>query len=87
MSTSTVNPIVVIRDNLPDYVLELIVERQRIEERLVTIDQQIAVAHRLADVIGIEVANSWAVRRNHDEDDERRESMAESARDSEYNET
>lgn len=86
MSSSTVNPIVVIKDNLPDYVLELVMERQRIEERLVVIDQQIATARKLADVVGVEVAHAWTLR-NHAEDDEQRESIAESMRDSEYNDT
>lgn len=59
--TGPVNPILVVKNNLPGYVAELLYERSKLSARIVEIDAQVETAHGLADVVGITFEETMAV--------------------------
>lgn len=53
--SSPVNPILVVKNNLPDYRDELIHERAKLQERINAIDTDVATLGRLEQALGIPV--------------------------------
>jgi len=49
--TTPINPILVVRDNLPEYRDELIHERATLQQRVLKIDEDVALLDRLAQAI------------------------------------
>lgn len=60
--SGAVNPIVVVKNNLPDYARELHDERIKLEDRLKAIDEQFIVLGQLASVVGIDIGTTAARR-------------------------
>jgi len=52
---SAVNPILVVTNNLPDFVQELRVERTKLTQRLLAIDDQLKTLRALAEVVGVDI--------------------------------
>lgn len=60
--SGAVNPIVVVKNNLPDYARELHDERIKLEDRLAIIEQQFILLGQLASVVGIDIGTTAARR-------------------------
>lgn len=52
--SSPVNPIIVVRDNLPEFKAELLAEREKLVVRVNVIDEQLTTIERLREALGIE---------------------------------
>ena len=55
---SAVNPILVVKNNLPDYARELHDERIKLQDRLAVIDAQFVVLGKLAAVVGVDIGTT-----------------------------
>ena len=66
--SGAVNPIIVVKNNLPDFARELHDERIKLLGRLRTIDEQFILLGRLAAVVGVEIGTT--VERQADIDSE-----------------
>jgi hypothetical protein len=56
--SGAVNPIIVVKNNLPDYARELHDERIKLQDRLAQIDEQFVVLGKLAAVVGVEIGTT-----------------------------